>query len=71
MQPVRKIDKVEHYLSENVIDFKLKAVEKNRAKAIEHDREKVCFQSDERYFCTDSECSCADECKKLIAAWMR
>ncbi len=71
MQTARKIDKVDRYFSENVIEFKLKAVGKNRAKTITDDKEKVCFQSDERYFCKDSECSCADECKKLIAAWMR
>ena len=71
MQTARKIDKDEGYFSGNVIEFKLKAVKKSQAKTMADDREKVCFQSDERYFCKDSECSCAGECKKLIAAWMR
>lgn len=71
MQTARKINKVDDYSYGNVIEFKLKAVEKNQAQTIEDDKERVCFQSDQRYSCTDNECSRADECKKLIAAWMR
>ena len=47
-------------------------VVKKKVMTIEDDNEKkVCFQTDERYFCKDHNCSCSDECKKLIAVWMR
>ena len=30
-----------------------------------------CFQSDLRYFCKKKNCGWRNECKKLIAEWMR
>jgi hypothetical protein len=71
MQIAKKINKIDHYFPENILEFKLKVVEKKQVKKIEEDKEKTCFQTDERYFCKDNECSCSNECKKLIAAWMR
>jgi len=71
MQTARKIRIDEKDFSENFIEFKLKSVEKKREKTIEDDKEKACFQTDERYFCKDYECKSSGECKKLIATWMR
>lgn len=42
-----------------------------QAMTIKQEEKKACFQTDERYFCKNHSCSCSDECKKLIAVWMR
>ncbi len=46
-------------------------VVKKQSTKIKQEEKKICFQTDERYFCKDNNCSCSDECKKLIALWMR
>ncbi len=69
MQIARRIG---HDFSNNVIEFKLKPIAtKREEETTKNDDKKACFQTDERYFCKDTQCSCAKECKKLIAAWMR
>lgn len=69
MQPAKK---VEHDFSANIIDFKTK-MSVRRQKMTMHNEtgEKTCFRTPERYFCKDTECSCWNECKKLVAEWMR
>ncbi len=72
MQTARIVKKNENNLSNNIIEFKFKpAVIQQQIKIKQQDTKKACFQTDERYFCKDTQCSCAKECKKLIAAWMR
>lgn len=69
MQTAKKI-KLDVF--DNVIDFKLATIAKTKGKKLKINNEKkICFQTDERYFCMDTNCLDASECKKLIAAWMR
>ncbi|MEE9339321.1 MAG: hypothetical protein V3U87_14690 [Methylococcaceae bacterium] len=72
MQTARIVEKNENNFSSNIIEFKLKpVVTQQQVKTKQNDTKKACFQTDERYFCKNTQCSCAKECKKLIAAWMR
>lgn len=69
MQPAKKI---EPDYTAVVIDFKSrKAVQKQADTLQNENEEKSCFRSNHRYYCKDTECSCWDECHKLIAEWMR
>lgn len=43
----------------------------SQTKTAQGEKLKPCFQTDERYFCKDDGCELANDCKKLIAAWMR
>lgn len=69
MQTARK---VEYDFSADVIDLKLVTIAKTKGKILKiNNGKKSCFQTDERYFCKNANCTDANECKKLIAAWMR
>ncbi len=51
--------------------MKTAAVINKQAMTIKNNEKKTCFQTDERYSCKNHSCSCSDECKKLIAVWLR
>jgi len=64
--------KLEYDTSAKIIHLNIHKLERRREHALQNESEKMsCFRTDERYFCKDKECVSWNECKKLVAEWMR
>ncbi len=58
--------------SAKIIFLKIHKLEGRQEETVQNQSEKMsCFRSNERYFCKDTECTSWNECKKLVAEWMR
>ncbi len=64
--------KLEYDSSAKIIYLKLHKLEERQEETSQNESGKMsCFRTDERYFCKDTECASWNECKKLVAVWMR
>ena len=63
---------LEYDSSEKITYLKLHKLEERQEEASQNESGKIsCFRTDKRYFCKDTECASWNECKKLVAEWMR
>jgi len=64
--------KVQHHITAEIIPFDTLIQDAEQKKILKNNtEEKSCFRTSVRYTCRDRNCSCWNECKKLVAEWMR
>jgi len=64
--------KIQHHITAEIIPFDTFLQGTDRKKILNNNvGEKPCFRTSARYTCRDRNCSSWNECKKLVAEWMR
>lgn len=64
--------KPEYNSSAETICLKITESGQKQEKILQNKSEKrACFRTSERYSCKETECGCWNECKKLVAVWLR
>jgi len=63
--------RIEYKSTADIIDFEVQKKIHSIDNKQKNTEKKPCFRTDERYFCKKTDCEFMQECKKLIAIWMR